>query len=1302
MDIAIIGMSGVFPEAEDLSQFYLNLLNGIDSVSKLPNGRRNNADEEQSSIFGYLEQIDEFDYKFFNLSRFEAENMDPQQRLLLQLVCTAIENSGYSLEEYRGSKTSIIINSPGGPKPEYVDMVEKFHPTLLTGNSYAMYAGRISHFLGLRGPAMMVDTSCSSSLVALHESCNKLRLGEVDCAITGGVRLVTNQNYPKDIKFGIESESNRCKAFDDSADGIIGGEGGGILLLKPLDKAIQDRDLIHAVIKGSAVNQDGDRSNGITAPSPQAQTEVITEAWRRAKVDPKTISYIEAHGTGTHLGDPIEIQGITDAFNLFTDQKKSCYIGSLKTNIGHLSEAAGIASVIKTVLSLKNKKIFPSLHFTKPNTHIDFENSAVKVNTTLQNWDTFGEERRLAGVSSFGLSGTNCHVVLEEAPPYKNESLPEVDGPMLFTLSAKSNHSLIKYKDNLISYLKNAKDSMSTISYVLNKGRNDMPFRFACVAKNREELVEQLKQINETCDYVSDRSVIFLFSHEFQMSEQIFKYLTTSNPKCKEILNQILNIDNVDMNNDNVIKFISQYLLYVYWKSVGVHPAKVVGTGLGKLVVDLVTGYTDLETSLVKAEGLDTTNHLDKDKLRNLIASFYESENPVFLGMNQKSELLEEISNLSSELENIVALSSFKGADPISLKETQAELYVLGVEINWKDHYEDKILYRTELPTYPFEKQKCWLDIENSSHLDSSFNKFSQETESMADINRDEVSLTGENVTLLEKDIAATWVLALKLDQINVKDDFFDLGGNSLISIHIIEKLEETYHIELDFDTLFNYSTIRELSEYIDSLIEENQDVDTVDSNLPVLDDSSISKLKNYPLSYSQEGMWYLDHLEPGSSFYNIPFGIRLNGILDEKSLERSISEILARHESLRTNFPIQDGKPIASIQKQYDFSLSTVDLQDIDESFQEDELNRIHMDESLRPFDLATGPLFRAKLLKLNSEYHVLIITMHHIISDNWSFQILLNELVTLYQAFSKNLPSPLKKLDYQYSDFATWQRNKLKDEELKRKLLYWTDKLSGAPELLQFPTKKNRPEIQSYNGATCSFEIPLETISKLNGLCREEEVTLFITLLTSWEALLYRYIGQEDMVIGVPVAGRKVSTEEVIGNFVNSLAIRTDLSGEPTFKELLSRVKKEVLETFNEQDLPFNLIVDKLNIPRKLSYTPVYQIMFDFHHNSRIKDLKLPDLDGTLLEMHIDTVRCDLEMVIMNNQDRMEGLFVYNTDIFEEKDMNQLVEYYVELLKIVAENPDIQILDIPLSKDQNRKSVYAAYSDDNDEFQF
>lgn len=490
-DIAIIGMSCKFGSANNIEEFWRGIKYGKDFITSIPENRRMdttnylkyakyNADELHYADIAYLDEIDKFDCDFFKISPKEAGLMDPNQRLFLQTAWHAIEDAGLGGKKLYGSKTGVFVGF-GDQYLPYRRLIETVEPSQLAasvpGNLEPVIASRLSYLMDFKGTSMVVNTACSSSLIAVYLACREIRSGTCDMAIAGGVNIILAplQNGPK---LGIESSDGRTKTFDDSSDGTGSGEGVAAVLLKPLSKALRDGDNIYAIIKGISTNSDGS-SNGITAPNPAAQEAVIVQAWEDAGVDPETISYIECHGTGTKLGDPIEIEGIKRAFKRYTTKKQFCAVGSVKTNIGHLDGAAGIAGLVKAALSLKHGVLPPSLHFKYPNRSIDFEDSPVYVNDILKNWKTEGYPRR-CGVSSFGLSGTNCHIVLEEAPKIKSTHNSEECQKQILSLSAKSKAALSEIVENYKKVLDSETDyKLEDICYTANTGRGHYSHRLA-------------------------------------------------------------------------------------------------------------------------------------------------------------------------------------------------------------------------------------------------------------------------------------------------------------------------------------------------------------------------------------------------------------------------------------------------------------------------------------------------------------------------------------------------------------------------------------------------------------------------------------------------------------------------------------------------------------------------------------------------------------------------------------------------------------------------------------------------------
>ncbi|PWK05384.1 SDR family NAD(P)-dependent oxidoreductase [Tumebacillus permanentifrigoris] len=507
-DIAVIGMSADFPLAETLEDYWEQIESGLESIRRFPTERQADIDNYMNYMAippeqvkypeaAYLENIDRFDNAYFRISPKEASMMDPCQRIFMETVFRTIEDAGYGGQKIVGTETGIYVGYANHIKDSYSKMlyeVAEMDASAIVGNLPAVIPGRIAYALDLKGPSMVVDTACSSSLVSIALACRALRNRECEMAIAGGIRISTVPQSKEHEKLGIEASDGKTRAFDHLSDGAGVGEGVAAVMLKPLQQALRDGDHIHAVIKGVAVNQDG-TSISMTAPNPMAQTEVIKKAWEDAQIDPETISYIVTHGTGTNLGDPIEIKGIQNAFRAYTDRTQFCAVASVKPNIGHLFEAAGIANFIQAVLALKNKKLPPSLNFNTPNRTIDFLRSPIYVNTQLRDWETEGHPRR-CGVSSFGISGTNAHIVLEEAPPVKQaEAVSDQAHPQVLTLSAKSHAALSALVYSYKQWLGRTDSDLrlADVCATANTGRGHYNYRLALVADRVEDMLELLE-----------------------------------------------------------------------------------------------------------------------------------------------------------------------------------------------------------------------------------------------------------------------------------------------------------------------------------------------------------------------------------------------------------------------------------------------------------------------------------------------------------------------------------------------------------------------------------------------------------------------------------------------------------------------------------------------------------------------------------------------------------------------------------------------------------------------------------------
>src|ERR1700751_76620 len=518
--IAVVGMSGVFPGSPNLDSFWKHLDAGEDLIGKPPLGRWNfpatalrgggAADAMEPPWGGFMPHVDQFDPLFFDISPREAELMDPQQRIFLQTVWHTLEDAGYYKFRLAGSKTGGFVGVAANDYANLLAMagipVEAYSST---GNAHSVLANRVSYFFDWHGPSEAIDTACSSSLVAIHRAIESLASGSCNLAIAGGVNvLLSPAAFMAFGKAGMLCPDGRCKSFDADANGYVRGEGVGAILLKPLQQALRDRDHIYGIIRGSAENHGG-RVQGLTVPNPNAQAWLLKDAYEKAGIDPFSIGYIEAHGTGTSLGDPMEVNGLKKAFgqNLDTVRDPRCAVASVKSNIGHLETAAGIAGVIKVLLSMRHRQIPGNLHLKRLDPYIQVEGTRFHFPEKTIAWEPLIDQTnrtlpRRAGVSSFGFGGANAHVVLEEFVSASETALPDSSGAELIVLSARNTDRLRVLAGNFIEYLRSLRletdtfvmPSLSQMAFTLQVGREALSERLAIVASDMEGLLEQLEK----------------------------------------------------------------------------------------------------------------------------------------------------------------------------------------------------------------------------------------------------------------------------------------------------------------------------------------------------------------------------------------------------------------------------------------------------------------------------------------------------------------------------------------------------------------------------------------------------------------------------------------------------------------------------------------------------------------------------------------------------------------------------------------------------------------------------------------
>ena len=659
--VAIIGMAGRFPGADSVAEFWQNLRAGVESITFFKDEELTNVDPalrnkpDYIKASGILNDIESFDASFFGFSPREAEVMDPQHRIFLECAWEAFEHAGYDPEAYQGligiyagmGMSKYLLNNLL-PNRELIESIGPLQLKILNDKDFL--TPLVAYELNLKGPSVTVQTACSTSLVAVCMACQSLLSYQSDMVVAGGVSLeVPHQAGYVSIE-GVTSPDGHCRAFDASANGTVGGNGLGIVILKRLSDAIADRDRIYAVVRGSATNNDGANKVGYTATSVDGQVAVIALAQAVAGVEPETINYVETHGTGTPLGDPIEVAALEQVFSANTTEKNFCAIGSVKTNIGHLDAAAGVAGLIKTTLALEHREIPASLNFSEPNPRIDLENSPFYVNRELSQWEPVNGAPRRAGVSSFSLGGVNAHVVLEEAPVF--ESSGPSRSSQLLVLSAKSEAALEQATDRMVAYLRsNPKINIADVAYTAQTGRRAFRHRRVIIGHDASDLAAALENrdprrvLTGECDEAA-RPIAFMLpglgnqyvnmGRELYRDEPVFR---ENVDRCCEILAPIIGLDlrsilypadkenlnapggknTIDLRrmlgraepedeatallNQTIYSqpavFVVEYALAQWWISCGCEPQALIGYSIGEHVAACLAGVFSLEDALL-------------------------------------------------------------------------------------------------------------------------------------------------------------------------------------------------------------------------------------------------------------------------------------------------------------------------------------------------------------------------------------------------------------------------------------------------------------------------------------------------------------------------------------------------------------------------------------------------------------------------------------------------------------------------------------------------------------------------------
>ncbi|HEX9939429.1 MAG TPA: condensation domain-containing protein, partial [Longimicrobium sp.] len=543
--------------------------------------------------------------------------------------------------------------------------------------------------------------------------------------------------------------------------------------------------------------------------------------------------------------------------------------------------------------------------------------------------------------------------------------------------------------------------------------------------------------------------------------------------------------------------------------------------------------------------------------------------------------------------------------------------------------------------------------------------------------------------TPAEERMAGIWAEVLGVERVGGEDNFFELGGHSLLATQLVSRVREAFRTELPLRVVFEAPTLAELARRVEALRAKSLGDAGAPPLVPVPRDGS-----PLPLSFAQQRLWFIEQLEPGSTAYHMPSALRLRGPLDPRVLERALGEVVRRHEALRTTFDETEGVPFQVVRPAGAARLESIDLSGLGAAEREAEARRLAREEAQHPFDLRAGPLFRTRLLRLGDDDHVLVLAMHHVVSDGWSMGVLFGELSALYEAFARGEPSPLPELPVQYADFAVWQRAWLSGEVLEEKIAWWRQRLEGAPPVLKIPTDRRREATPDTRAGRVFRALPPETADGVRALARREGATLYMVLLAALDLLLARWSGQDDVVVGTPIANRtRRETEGLIGFFVNTLALRADVSGNPSFEVLLRRVREGTLGAYQHQEVPFERLVDELRVERSLSHTPLFQVMFALNDVSG----GMRPWGGLAVEPYPSgggAAKFDLDVMVMEQEGGLGVAFTYREALWDASTMERVAGAYALLLEAAAADPGRPVLALPLVSDAERESLLAESS--------
>lgn len=1308
-DIAVLGYSCRFPGGANSPELFWKLLKkGYDAVSEIPEERfpveeyydstRGRPGKTYTKEASFLTcDIKKFDNNHFEMSEMEATSIDPQHRLLLEVTWEALENSGINIKKARGSKTGVyvgLISSEYGMSEVASDSPYKITPYSLMGNYINSASGRISYYFDFKGPCMAIDTACSSSMSALNEAVVALKTHQCNMAVVGGANLLLTPNgFVGLSQVGAISEDGRCRAFDSAAHGYGRSEGCGVIVLKRLSDAERDNDNIQAVIKSVNVMHGG-RSNGFFAPNGLQEQMVMLQALQESGLSIGDVDYIEAHGTGTVLGDAIEAKAI---YGVYAERQRDLYIGSVKTNIGHMEAAAGMASLIKVLLSIKNEEIPASIHYNNPNKECVYPH--LKVVDRLLAWKR-GDHLRAAGISSFGISGTLSHVILQEYHSEARHERPNfTDMAELITLSAQTRQalsgSLGDLSDELDILYKDT--SLGNLAFASNLTRSSMNCRFAAIVHSKRELSDVLQDLREMRveklpDYgehtlnPEDCRVVFspIDVDKLLKNDQIKRLMAMSSAFRKTFIefdDRIREQSNLSVfdrvyghttpvtsNCDILLQLAVHCAFFRMMQSILPQFGEYTARGIGWLALEYVTETMSIKEVTKIAAALDNG---DQDAVKALLDQKKLKVHRTAMVSGTTASKLEHpetwiYGNLFEVLSDTDESTWTLTVGEMSAKKTEAvfdgskesaltclkQMYLSGLPLDWhrvNDVFSHPIQTQPILSGYHFNRRTYWNDPIYFG------GKTMLKAQAVGERNdsQPEVTLNNLKEVLIQE---VSQVSGIEPEDIETDRELMAYGFESISLMKLVGILDRFFRLKVQVKDFYErLSSIDEICAYVsENYTEQPQLAEEIKAMVET------EKPEEHPMSTMQARI-YTEHALKDSVLYDLVGAYSIEGEIDFQRLERCANQMLRQHKVLCTALTMQHGEfcmrympncriRIRQIQQSEGLSL---------EEFVRKNLTR---------FDIEKPPLMEIFVIEASNEKKVVVFHFHHAISDGVSMNLYASEFMRMYHG--EELPAQR----LQYWDYVRLEQSYLSSSKLEEDRAFWLGSLVDTAYKLPLPYDF-RDNIHDVSGSAVMSVLDKTLVRSVRQLCAENRVSPFTFFQVCTGLLLHRLSFEDNIAIAIPVSCRNIDFMNSVGMFTNTVAVARRYDREKTFIQMLRDASAFHGQMMQHISYPYNLLAQELGITAENTLN----VLFVYENtNSRSRFEK----DGTFVPCGYESDKepFDLNFELMEHDEIVDVHLRYRSAVFARHTVERIGEMYRKLISTVLTQPDIPVGSISL----------------------